>query len=242
MRKETLKYKADGLDMESVLFLPDAPAANLPGVLVFPEASGLGANALSRAERLSKLGYAALGCDLYGGGLLLSDMDQIMAALGPLMQAPERIRARAGGALKALAEHSAVDANRIAATGYCFGGTMSLELARCSAPIKAVVGFHSGLQTTAPATADTPITAKILVCLGADDPGVPPEQRSAFEDEMRASKADWQMHLYGNVVHGFTNREADKMGRPDFLRYDAEADRRSWAAQLQLLEDTIAKA
>ncbi len=121
-----------------------------------------------------------------------------------------------------------VDQTRIAAIGFCFGGTMALELARSGAPVAGVVGFHSGLATAAPQDAQN-IKGKILVCIGADDPGIPAEQRSAFEREMREGKVDWQMKLYGGVVHSFTDPEADGRGNPERARYDARADRRSWA-------------
>jgi dienelactone hydrolase len=133
-------------------------------------------------------------------------------------------------------------AARIASIGFCFGGTMSLELARSGAALKAVVGFHSGLATSAPSTEANAIKARILVCIGADDPMIPPEQRAAFEDEMRRAGADWQMHLYGNTVHSFTNPEAAKRNMPDAIRYSREADKRSWAALQELFSETLVQA
>ena len=106
-----------------------------------------------------------------------------------------------------------VAAGRVAAIGYCFGGDPSLELARSGADLRAVVGFHSGLATQRPEDA-TAITGQVLVCIGADDPIIPPEQRLAFEEEMRAGGVDWRMHLYGGAVHSFTNRDADGATRP----------------------------
>ena len=113
---------------------------------------------------------------------------------------------------------------------------MALELARSGAAILGVVGFHSGLGTTAPQDAKN-IKGKILVCIGADDPAIPPEQRRAFEDEMRAGQVSWQMTVFGGVVHSFTNPDADKAGRPEMLGYDASADARSWRQMTELFDD-----
>ena len=127
------------------------------------------------------------------------------------------------------------DPTRVAAIGYCFGGTMALELARGGTDLKAVVGFHSGLGTARPEDAAN-ITAKILVCIGADDPMIPPEQRSAFEAEMRAAGVDWRMNLYGGAVHSFTNDQASAMGVAG-VAYHAPTDARSWRAMLDLFDE-----
>lgn len=235
MHSEVVSYEADGLKMESHLYLDESQGGLRPGILVFPEAFGLGDHAKERAERLAKLGYVALACDLHGEGGSIG-MDTLMDVLGPLMAAPERIRARAKGGLDALLARPEVDPARIIATGYCFGGTMSLELARGGYPIAGAVGFHSGLQTARPEDAKN-IKGKILVLIGADDPGIPIEQRIAFEEEMRAGGVDWQMKLYGGVVHSFTNPEADTRNQPDFIRYDATADQRSWAEMLAFFDE-----
>jgi dienelactone hydrolase len=227
--------------MQSQLYVNEAGPARRPGVLVFPEAFGLGAHAKAQAERLAGLGYAALSCDLHGGGTVHESFETIGALLGALGAAPERIRARARGGLEALLARPEVDPARIAAIGYCFGGTMALELARDGAALAGTVGFHSGLGTAAPAV-EGAVKGKVLVCIGADDPTVGADQRAAFEAEMRGAKADWQMHIYGGVVHSFTNEEADARGMPDFVRYDGKADARSWAAMLGLFGEIFGAA
>ena len=239
MHTEILTYEADGLTMRSHLFVkdPESPRRR-PGVLVFPEAFGLGEHAKARAHRLAELGFAALACDLHGEGAVHDGLDTVMPIIMALREDPLRTRARAQGGLDALRARPEVNGPRIAAIGYCFGGTMALELARSGADIAAAVGFHSGLATVRPEDAKT-IRAKVLVCIGADDPGITPEERAAFEQEMRAGGVDWQMHLYGGVVHSFTNPEADKRGMPDFLRFDVSADGRSWAALRGLLEEVF---
>jgi dienelactone hydrolase len=114
---------------------------------------------------------------------------------------------------------------------------MSLELARGGADLAAVVGFHSGLATSRPQDA-VAIRGKVLVCIGAEDPFVPPEQRAAFEDEMGAAAVDWRMNLYGGQVHSFTNAAVDAMGNPA-LRYDAVTAARSWRAMLDLFTEVF---
>ena len=116
---------------------------------------------------------------------------------------------------------------------------MALELARGGAEVKGVAGFHSGLGTLRPADARN-IKGKVLVCIGADDPIIGPDVRQAFSDEMTAGKVDWQLHLYGGVVHSFTNKEADSRGEPDTLRYSADADRRSFKSLVDFLEEVLA--
>lgn len=238
MRQETLTYRADGLTMQSRLFF-DAASDPRPGVLVFPEAFGLGEHAMARAERLAALGYVALACDLHGAGRVEADLQEAIGLLQPLLADPARTRARAAGALQALVARPEVDSSRVACIGFCFGGTMSLELARSGAELKAVVGFHSGLGTNAPKSDARAIKARVLVCIGADDPMIPPEQRAAFEAEMRDAGVDWQMHLYGNTVHSFTNVEAAKRNMPDAIRYNAEADASSWSSMRELFAETL---
>ena len=117
---------------------------------------------------------------------------------------------------------------------------MALELARSGAEVAAVTGFHSGLSTAAPKTDAKAIKARVLVCIGADDPMITPDQRAGFETEMREAGVDWQMHLYGNTVHSFTNQGAAKRNMPDAIRYSPEADARSWASMEELFAETLA--
>lgn len=240
MNSELLTYEADGLSMESHLYVdPAAGDGPRPGILVFPEAFGLSEHAKARAAALARCGYVALACDLHGKGALHEELEKVMPIITALRADPLHIRARAGAALAVLAARPEVDASRIAAIGYCFGGTMALELARSGAAIRAAVGFHSGLATVRPEDARN-IRGKVLVCIGADDPGIQPEERMAFEQEMRAGGVDWQLHLYGGVVHSFTNADADKRGMPEFLRYDAAADARSAQAMQNLFDEVLA--
>ncbi len=239
MQHETLTYTADGLTMQSQLFFEPGTGPR-PGVLVFPEAFGLSEHAIGRAKRLAEMGYVALACDLHGEGRMIDGLNEAVAALGPLYAEPAKTRARAGGGLQALVARPEVDASRVAAIGFCFGGTMALELARSGAALRAVVGFHAGLGTKAPLSDAKAIQARVLVCIGADDPMIPPEARLVFEQEMRSASVDWQMHLYGNTVHSFTNPGADQVGAPDKIRYSPNADARSWASLTELFGETLA--
>jgi dienelactone hydrolase len=239
MHQELLTYQADGLSMRSQLFF-EPGAARRPGVLVFPEAFGISEHATLRAQRLAGMGYVALACDLHGDGKLIDELEPAIAALKPLFADPSRTRARATGALEALTARAEVDAGRVAAIGFCFGGTMALELARGGAEIAAAVGFHSGLSSEAPKSDARNIRGRVLVCIGADDPMIPAEQRAVFEKEMRDGGVDWQMHLYGKTVHSFTNHGAAKRNMPDAIRYSPEADARSWAAMQQVFAETLA--
>jgi dienelactone hydrolase len=206
-------------------------------VLVLPDATGINRHARTRASRLADAGYVALACDLHGGGTTM-EFGAAMTVIRALRADPPRVRALGAGALDALAARPEVDAARVAAIGYCFGGTVALELARGGAALAAVVGFHSGLATARPEDASA-IRARVLACIGADDPTIPPEQRADFEREMTAARVDWQLHVYGGVVHSFTNPDADLGGRPAVSRYDAAADARSWTAMRQLFAETV---
>jgi dienelactone hydrolase len=237
MIEQELVYEAEGLTMRGALCLPDGPGPH-PGVLVFPEIFGLGEHAIGRARRLANMGYAALGCDLHGNRKQVTELSDAMKFGTALREEPLRNRALTVPALQAFVARPEIDRTRIAAIGFCFGGTMALELARGGADLRAVVGFHSGLATKRPQDAAN-IKARILICTGADDPGIPADQRTAFETEMRDGKVAWEMHVYGNTVHSFTNPKADVMGRPEMARYDARADRVSWRSMTELFDEVL---
>jgi dienelactone hydrolase len=229
MIEELLTYEADGLAMRGRLFFEPATNARA-GVLVFPEAFGLDELAMSRARQLAALGYVALACDLHGEGRVIDDLQEAMAALQPLIDDPRRSRARASAALAALAARSEVDRARIAAIGFCF--PIPLELARSGADIRAVAGLHTALATRAEKGKPGSIKARVLVCIGADDPFIPPGQRADFEAEMRDAGAEWEMQVYGRTVHSFTNPNAAKRNMPEAIRYNAEAAARAWSSAL----------
>ncbi len=235
MHTTDIEYVHEGIRLVGRLAVDSDTPGTRPGVLIAHDAAGLGDHPRETARRLAELGYAAFALDYYGDGELLAP-EQIGDRFGQLTGDPDRTRAIARAGLEVLLASGYVDPGRVAAIGYCFGGTLSLELARSGADLAAVVGFHSGLATTRPEDAAN-ITGKVLVCIGADDPIIPPEQRSAFEEEMRAAGVDWQMHLYGGAVHSFTSPTAD--GTMPAIKYDEHADTRSWQAMLNLFAEVF---
>lgn len=230
-----IEYSHDGIRLVGQIAVDDSRAGRRPAVLISHDAGGLDDHAKHSARRLAELGYVAFALDYYGDGVRLPP-EQIGARFGELAGDPLRIRSTARAGLDVLLANEYADAHRVGAIGYCFGGTMALEVARSGADLLAVVGFHSGLSTVRPEDAVN-IKSKVLVCIGADDPIIPPDQRLAFEEEMRAGGVDWQLHLYGGAVHSFTNPDAD--GSNPAIRYDQHADERSWRAMLDLFTEVF---
>ncbi len=231
-----IAYEVDGVEMVGRLATPDGDGKR-PAVLIAHEGSGLDDYQKTRAEQFAELGYVAFALDYYGGGKPLPDRDEMMTRLGGLSDDPDRIRAISRAGLEQLLGEPRADAAKVAAIGYCFGGTMVLELARSGADLKAVVGFHPGLDTARPEDARN-ITGKVLVCVGTEDPFIPPEQRLAFEDEMRAGGVDWRMNLYGGAEHSFTHPWAELASIPG-VTYHEPTDARSWRAMCDLLDEVF---
>ena len=237
MQTHDIDYRDGAVNLRGYLAYDEA-AERRPGVLVFHEGLGLGDFAMARARRLAELGYVALAADMFGDRRQARNLQEVANLVGGLRNDPETLRARGRAALATLAALPQVDASRMGALGFCFGGSVALELARDGADLKAVVSFHGVLTTKMPA-ASGQVKASMLVLTGADDPLAPPEQVAAFEDEMRrAAVRDWQVISYGNTLHGFTNPAADgSMMRT--ARYNEQADRRSWAAMRNLFDEVL---
>jgi dienelactone hydrolase len=189
---------------------------------------GLDDNAKGHAVQLAELGYVAFCADIYGKGKNPTDMAGA-AKMSTLYKTDRQLyRGRVNAGLEMLKKQKFVDTTKIAAVGYCFGGTGVLELARAGAAIDGVVSFHGGLDSPAPQDGKN-IKTKILVLHGADDLYNPPENVAAFEKEMRDSKVDWQMIKYGGAVHSFTDKNAGTDNSKG-AAYNERADRRSWLA------------
>lgn len=236
MIERHIAYSADGRDMIGTYVVGDG-GGKRPAVLVCHEGPGLDDHARGYARKLADLGYAAFALDYHGGGKPLTDRDAMMARFGELMGSPDRIVALGKAGLDQLLAQPEADASRSASIGFCFGGTMSFQLARAGIDIKAAVGFHAGLATTAPAKAGA-VRAKVLALIGVDDPIIPPQQRADFEKEMTEAKADWQMMLYGGAAHSFTNPAAANLNMPGIV-YDAKTEKRSWQAMLDLFKEVF---
>jgi dienelactone hydrolase len=238
LKTTDIDYSVGGTKYIGYLAVDEARAGKRPGVLLAPEGPGLGDLCKSFARKLADLGYVAYAMDYHGGGKVV-ELPEAMGRIQAFMANPQGIRDIATTALGVLKSQPQTDTTRLAAIGYCFGGTTALELARSGADLKAAVGFHSGLGTARPQDAAN-IKAKILVNIGADDPIIPKEQRVAFEQEMTAAKVDWRMNLYGGAGHSFTNPDVGRLGRPGFA-YHEPSDRRSWKAMLDLFDEVFGK-
>jgi dienelactone hydrolase len=228
-----IEYSCDGLRLVGQIAVDDSRHDKRPAVLVSHEGNGLGEHTKNTARKLAELGYVAFALDYYGDGVP-PPPDQVAARCGALIDDPLGTRRLGQAGLDVLLSNEYADAAAMAAIGYCFGGTMSLELARGGADLQAVVGFHAGLSTSRPHDASN-ISGSVLVCIGAEDPLIPPEERLAFEDEMRAGGVDWRVNVYGGAVHSFTNPAAD--GSHPALAYEPKADARSWRALLDLFAE-----
>ena len=238
MQTHDIDYRCEAINLRGYLAFDETATAPRPGVLVFHEGLGLGDFAMARARKVAELGYVALAADMFGDRRQAHSLQEATHLVGGLRNDPQTLRARARAALVTLAALPQVDTSRLGAIGFCFGGSVVLELARDGADLAAVVSFHGVLTTKSPAIPGR-IKARVLVCTGADDPLAPPDQVKAFEDEMRgAGVADWQVISYGNTLHGFTNPAADGSMMRTAL-YSAQADRRSWASMRSLFEEVF---
>src|ERR1700710_1050628 len=238
MHMNDIGYRDHAVNCRGFVAYDDTVSGKRPGVLVFHEGRGLGEHIIERARRVAKLGYVALAADMFGDRRQARDLEDMRGLVGDLRNEPMRLRARARAALATLASLPEVDTRRLCAIGFCFGGSVVLELARDGADLKAVVSFHGVLATKTPAVSGQ-VRASVLVCTGVDDPLAPPDQVADFENEMRAAAVrDWQVISYGNTLHGFTNPAADgSMMRTPL--YSAPAHRRSWASMRRLLEEVL---
>ncbi len=228
IRTEKVTYRQGDTELAGFLAYDDAVTGKRPGVLVAPEWWGLNDYAKLRAEQLARLGYVAFAIDMYGKGKTTMDPKEAGQLASTFRSDRQLMRARAAAGLDMLKNRPQVDPARLAAIGYCFGGTVVLELARSGADLKGVASFHGGLATPNPSDARN-IKGKVLVLHGADDTFESPAEIAAFQEEMRQASVDWQMVFYGGAVHSFTNPDADKAGIKG-VAYNEAADRRSWQA------------
>lgn len=225
---KTVEYFEGNTTLEGLSVYDDALPGKRPGVLVVHQWKGLGDYERKRAEMLAKLGYNVFAVDIYGKGIRPKDTKEAGAQAGRFKNDRKLLRARAQAGLEQLKKSEFTDTNRVAAIGYCFGGTTVLELARSGADIAGVVSFHGGLSTPTPEDARD-IKCRVLALHGADDPNVPPKEVEAFEKEMRDAKVDWQLVAYGNAVHAFTDWNAGNDNSKG-VAYNEKADKRSWEA------------
>ena len=233
---EAWHYDDDGHSLIGEWVPPVGPA-NGCAVLIAHEADGIGGNVRRHAALLAERGYLVAAADLHGDGRVL-EAAEIPPMLDGYRRDPARLRRRIRAGLDALAARAELPFSRIAAIGYRFGGTAVLELARDGAPCAAVASFHGLLTTRRPAERDG-VAARVLACTGALDPLVPPADVQAFQAEMAAAGADWQLLVHGRARHSFTNRDVDRLGDPR-MGFDPQAERLSWSALLTFLAGSFA--
>jgi len=240
IKTEMIEYKQGDTALEGYLAYDDSIMGKSPGVLVVHDWFGMSDYVKMRAEQLAKLGYVAFAADIYGKGVHPTTPQEAGAQAGKFKNDRALLRARAAAGLDVLKNNPRVDPDRLAAIGYCFGGTTVLELARSGADIKGVVSFHGTLETPNPADSKN-IKCSVLVLNGADDPHVPPEQIAAFEDEMRKAGVDWEMTSYGSAVHAFTRADAGNDPSKG-VAYNEKADKRSWEAMKAFFAEIFGKS
>lgn len=235
MHTEDVTYFDGATTLKGFLACDDSIDETRPGILLVPEVFGLGNHVLERTKMIASLGYVGFAVDLYGDRTYVDDLSSAMALAQPLLADTDMFRARIHSGLSVLASSARVDRNRLGAIGYCIGGLAVLELARDGADLAGVVSFHGNLKTDRPAKPGA-IKASILVCHGADDPIITPDQVLDFEEEMRKSKADWHLVSYGSALHSFTDPAAESVGHPA-VGYNRLADTRSWTAMQSFFDE-----
>lgn len=235
----SVEYRQGNTRLVGYLAFPKDVTGPLPGILVVHEWMGLNDYAKHRADQLAELGYIAFAADIYGDGKIAANREEAGKLAGSYKNDRPLLRARVAAGLATLKAQPGVAGDKIAAIGYCFGGTAVLELARSGADIAGVVSFHGGLDTPTSQDAKN-IRAKVLALHGADDPYVPADQVAAFENEMRQAGVDWQLIVYSGAVHGFTN-PANGTDNSKGAAYNALADARSWVAMQQFFNELFAK-
>ena len=238
MRTQDIEYRADGVRMVGQYVVDDGSAARRPGILIIHEGPGLTEHTKKIAARLAGHGLRRLRHGLPRRGQAAPQSGRGAPADRRLDRQPDAASWPVPRRRSTCSRHRRKSIPvGLAAIGYCFGGTTALELGREGCDLKAIVGFHSGLATSRPQAAKN-IKGKVLVNIGAEDPIIPPEQRAAFESEMKAAGLDWRLQLYGGAGHSFTNPAADSRGMQGFYYHEA-TDRRSWSAMIELFNETL---
>lgn len=234
-----VSYEHNGTKLTGFIAYDDAKQGKQPGVIVVHEWWGLNDYPKERARQLAEMGYVAFAIDMFGKPAVTTP-GEATALASPLVKNREKMRELALAGLKAFQEQPQVDKDKIAAIGYCFGGTTCLELARAGAPLRGVVSFHGNLTNPNPQD-DANIKTSVMVATGGADEMVPPEECVAFCQSMEQNKVDYVFHVYGGAEHAFTNPEADKAGIKS-VKYQKEADERSWEHMKQFLAERLGTA
>jgi dienelactone hydrolase len=234
IQTRTIDYQDGDVDLQGYLAWDDAVDGKRPGVMIAHAWAGRSDFENGKAEALAKLGYVGVALDNFGRGILGTNTEENSALIQPFLDDRAMLQGRMQIALEVLKDLDEVDASRVAAIGFCFGGLCVLDLARTGSDVCGVVSFH-GLFGSPGNTAGNKIKAKVLALHGWDDPMAPPDQVVSLAEELSSMGADWQVHGYGNTMHAFTNPQAND---PDFgTVYSPDADRRSWNAMQDFLSE-----
>jgi dienelactone hydrolase len=236
VKTKDISYEYEGVTFKGHLAWDNATHGKRPGILVIHEWWGLNDYAKKRAEQLAGLGYVAFACDMYGGGKTTEHPKEAGEFAGEVRKNVKNWRGRAQAALDVLKGQEPVDSNKLAAIGYCFGGSTALQLAYTGADLKAVVTFHAGLSVPDAEQAKA-IKGKILVCHGAADKFIPEETAVKFRAALDDAKVDDTMVYFGGAKHSFTVKGIDEK-HVEGLAYNAEAEHRSWQ-YMKLLFDEV---
>ncbi len=234
IQERLIEYEHNGTLLEGFLAYDDATASARPAVLISHAWVGRSELECNKARALAESGYAGFAMDLYGKGVLGSGPEENQKLMSPFLEDRAMLQSRMTTALDILRAQSEVDTSNIAAMGYCFGGLCVLDLARIGTDINGVISVH-GLFPSPGNTQGTKIKAKVLVLHGNEDPMVPVDSVVELEKELTEAGADWQIHVYGNTMHAFTNPSANdhSMGTV----YNEVADKRSWIAVKNFLQE-----
>jgi dienelactone hydrolase len=237
---KTVDYADEkGAALQGYVVYDGAVSGKRPGVIVVHDWRGLTDYTKMRANMLAKLGYIAFAADIYGKGVRPQSVPEYMAQITIYKSDRPLYRERARAAYQAFLKQPLLDPSRIAAIGYCFGGTGVVEMARDGLDLKGIVSFHGGLDAQ-PLSPGATIKPKILALCGADDPYEKPEDMKAFEQQLRDNNVDYEITYYGHAMHAFTDAGVDALNQKG-AKYNAPADKRSWQAMRDFFAEIFAK-
>jgi len=231
VQEEAVTYKDGNTVMKGYIVYDDASKAKRPGIVVVHEWWGITKHVHDEARKFAGQGYTAFIADMYGDGKTADNPKDAGALSGSVRKDPAAMQSRFVAARDTLARHATVDGSTIGASGYCFGGSVVLDMARAGLDLKGVAAFHAGLGAAGSAAEAGKVKARVLVLNGGADPFIKPESVDAFRKEMDAAKVDYRYINYPGAVHAFTNPEATEKGKQFNLplAYDAEADKQAKA-------------
>ena len=235
IKKDVVEYKHGEVDLKGYLIYDDLLKSKRPGILLVHEWWGQNKYINMRADQLVNLGYVVFILDMYGKGISTDKAKEAQELSAPFYEDRQLMRDRAAAGLEILKNFQKVDPNKLGVMGYCFGGTVALELARSGADLDAVVSFHGGLSTPDTLGAQQ-IRGDVLVLHGAADPFVPKEEVDNFIKEMNNAGVTWQLNMYSDAMHAFSNPEANTY-KLDGVAYNLKADKRSWEAMRNFFYD-----